>query len=174
MAIPTGPFINPDVTSMPNQTESSHDFDFQIGTWNVKHRRLTERLVNSDNWEAFDGTCAMSTMLGGNGNIEDNVLHISTGTYRAIALRSFDPTNQAWAIWWLDSRNPHMLDVPVIGRFQDGVGTFYATDKLNQTPVRVRFKWMRTDTPSPRWEQAMSADDGKTWETNWTMDFEHQ
>ena len=149
-------------------------FDFQIGAWNVKHRRLKERLANCADWEDFDGTCNMATVLGGNGNVEDNVLHISSGTYRAVALRSFDPINGTWAIWWLDSRNPHMLDVPVIGCFEKGIGAFYASDMLNGKPVEVRFLWLKTDTLSPRWEQAMSADKGKTWETNWTMDFQRQ
>ena len=37
-------------------------------------------------------------------------------------------------------------------------------------PVRVRFVCSGVTTP-PRWEQALSGDDGATWETNWTMDF---
>lgn len=150
----------------------ARDFDFQIGAWKVRHRRLKQRLVNCADWDEFDGTCSMSPVLGGNGNIEDNVLHISSGTYRAVALRSYDPASQRWAIWWLDSRSPHMLDVPVIGRFDQGVGTFDAADSISGTPVRVRFLWMHTDTPTPRWEQAMSVDDGKSWETNWMMNFE--
>lgn len=159
---------------MQNQADRSNDFDFQIGFWNVKHRRLKQRFVNCVDWEEFDGTCSMSPVLGGNGNVEDNVLHISSGTYRAVALRSFDPDNQTWAIWWLDSRKPHMLDVPVIGRFEDGIGTFCATDSLNGITLQVRFLWLRTDTLCPSWEQAMSTDNGQTWETNWTMDFRRQ
>jgi hypothetical protein len=27
------------------------------------------------------------------------------------------------------------------------------------------------DPANPRWEQAFSDDAGKSWETNWTMDF---
>lgn len=153
-------------------TGPSTDFDFQIGRWRVHHRRLKERLVGCEEWESFPGTCDMRPVLGGNGNVEDNVLHISTGTYRALALRSFDPALGQWAIWWLDSRAPHSLDVPVVGRFEDGVGTFLANDALNGAPVTMRFLWLRTDTETPRWEQALSADGGKSWETNWTMDFE--
>ena len=55
----------------------SNDFDFEFGRWNVKHRRLTDRLVNSADWEIFDGTAEATPILGGNGNVEDNVLHIS-------------------------------------------------------------------------------------------------
>jgi hypothetical protein len=37
-------------------------------------------------------------------------------------------------------------------------------------PVLVRFLWL--PGTSPRWEQAMSADGGETWEVNWLMRFE--
>lgn len=156
---------------MNDEPEGCHDFDFQIGTWVVRHRRLKHRLVNCTDWEEFDGSCTMAPILGGNGNIEDNVLDIPSGTYRAAALRSFDSAARTWAIWWLDGRDPHRLDVPVIGRFEGGTGSFYADDLIGDLPVRVRFVWSRTDTQTPRWEQAMSVDEGVTWEINWAMDF---
>ncbi|RYD93519.1 MAG: DUF1579 domain-containing protein [Sphingomonadales bacterium] len=147
------------------------DFDFQQGRWTVHHRRLKARLSGCTEWEEFPGTCEQRPILGGSGNVEDNLLHIASGSYRAIALRSFDAARGNWAIWWLDGRAPHALDAPVIGRFEDGVGSFYADDVLEGAPVRMRFLWLRTDTAAPRWEQALSADGGATWETNWTMDF---
>ena len=147
------------------------DFDFQIGAWRVRHRRLRQRLASCTEWEAFDGTSVMRPILGGNGNVEDNLLHFPGGSYRAVALRSFDH-DRGWAIWWLDSRAPHGLDVPVVGRFENGVGRFEAEDVLDGRPVRLRFLWLDTDTATPRWEQALSADGGATWEINWTMDFE--
>ena len=127
--------------------------------------------MNCVAWEEFDGTSQMATVLGGDGNVEDNAIELPSGAIRAIALRSFDRVSQAWAIWWLSSAAPHGLDVPVIGRFEDGVGAFYANDTLRGQPIRVRFLWLRTNTPTPRWEQAFSGDGGKSWETNWTMDF---
>jgi hypothetical protein len=152
--------------------DHSRDFDFQIGSWKVHHNRLKVRLANCEDWESFTGTCRMSTTLGGAGNVDDNVLDFPGGTYRAVTLRSFDFISQTWAIWWLDSRSPHSLDVPVIGKFSDGIGRFYADDMFDNIPVRVRFIWSQTDTETPHWEQAMSTDGGNTWETNWTMSFE--
>jgi hypothetical protein len=93
------------------------------------------------------------------------------GDIRAIALRSFDPETGLWAIWWLASSSPHLLDVPVKGRFEAGTGAFYSDETFEDRPVRVRFLWHTATPDSPRWEQAMSEDGGTTWETNWTMDF---
>ena len=147
-------------------------FDFQAGHWRVRHRRLKERLAGCTDWDEFDGTCEARPTLGGLGNVEDNWLNFPGGELRAVALRSFDPVSRNWAIWWLDGRYPHTLDAPLIGRFDGGVGTFFVDDFHNGTPIRLRFLWLGPDTDTPHWEQAMSADGGESWETNWTMDFE--
>lgn len=152
--------------------EISRDFDFEFGRWLVRHRRLRDRLAGCGDWEEFTGASETRPVLGGNGNIEDNLLDFPGGPYRAIAIRSFDVANRSWAIWWLSAQAPHSLDAPVIGRFENGVGSFFADDTLRGQPISVRFLWLRTDTASPRWEQAMSGDGGASWETNWTMDFE--
>jgi hypothetical protein len=75
------------------------------------------------------------------------------------------------AIWWIDSRHVGPLDPPMVGRFENGTGTFYADDTLNGKPIRVRFLWTKVTSDTPHWEQAFSDDEGKSWETNWTMDF---
>jgi len=151
--------------------DAPRDFDFLIGSWKVRHRRLKERLAHSTEWEEFDGTCTMRPLLGGFGNVDDNVLELPGGTYRGVGLRSFDPATKSWAIWWLDSRDPHVLDVPVIGRFQDGVGTFVAKDTLRGRPIVMKFVWSHITPASAVWEQSFSPDEGKTWEMNWHMDF---
>lgn len=147
------------------------DFDFIIGDWRVKHRRLNERLAECTEWTRFDGLSSTRKIMGGLGNIEDNLLGFPEGEVRAVALRSFDRTSRTWSIWWLDGRNPHQLDVPVIGRFTDAVGTFHARDTLRGAPIDVRFIWKANPGGSPTWEQAFSPDAGRTWETNWTMEF---
>jgi hypothetical protein len=148
------------------------DFDFEFGQWAVRHRRLKDRLVGCDEWEEFCGTTHARPILGGSGNIEDNEIHFPDGAYRAIALRSFDIATGKWAIWWLDGRHPHTLDVPVVGDFSGDVGTFRARDMLRGQPILVRFQWFRLGPDQARWEQAFSPDDGESWETNWVMHFE--
>jgi quinol monooxygenase YgiN len=152
-----------------NKMSGINDFDFFIGKWRVHHRRLKERLARNDDWEQFEGTSTVQKILGGLGNMDDNVIELPSGTYRAATIRTYDPAKQAWTIWWIDSRNPGHLDPPVVGRFEKGVGTFYADDQFKGKPIRVRYLW--NASAAPHWEQAFSDDGGKTWETNWTMDF---
>jgi hypothetical protein len=93
--------------------------------------------------------------------------------YHGVGLRSYDPKTGEWAIWWVDGRMPHApLDPPVKGHFENGVGNFYSDDTLRGKTVRVRYTWSHITPTSARWEQAYSPDAGKTWETNWQMEFE--
>lgn len=152
-------------------TGHEHDWDWLVGSWKVRHRRLKGRLVGSTEWEVFPGTCTMWVTLGGLGNVDDNVLEIPSGAYRAVGVRAFDPKTGRWGIWWLDGRYADRIDPPVYGGFKDGVGTFTGEDVLDGKPIVVRFQWSKITKTSARWEQAFSPDAGRTWETNWEMDF---
>lgn len=146
-------------------------FDFLVGRWTVAHRRLKRRLVGDTRWEEFGGMCESRPIVGGLGNIDDNVLELPAGTYRAATLRVFDPAARRWSIWWVDGRAPR-LGPPVHGRFGGGIGTFHGEDVLEDgRPVLVRFTWSGITARSARWDQAFSADGGATWEDNWTMRF---
>jgi hypothetical protein len=147
------------------------DFDFEIGDWVVKHRRLKDRLKSCNEWEEFDGESSTHKILGGFGNLEDNLIHSPKLSYRAIALRSYNAETRKWSIWWLDGRFPDSLDTTVVGEFSNGVGLFYADEILDGIPIKIRFKWNLVKSCRPQWEQAFSNDGGATWETNWTMDF---
>ena len=165
---PTAP-----VASAPSTADAGlHDFDFLAGTWRVEHRRLKERLAGSTEWQEFAGTSVGQLILDGAGNLDDNVLELPDGTYRAATLRSYDAATGQWSIWWLDGRYPRgPLDPPMVGRFEDGVGLFYADDTFNGRPIKVRFIWSDMTDMTARWEQAFSTDGGKTWEVNWVMHF---
>jgi hypothetical protein len=159
-----GALMSPDPTA-------PKDFDFIIGSWNVKHRRLKSRLDRCTDWVEFQGLSTTQKILGGFGNVEDNRLFFPEGEVRAAALRSFDRESKTWSIWWLDGRAPSQLDKPVVGSFVAGRGEFYTDDQLNGVPITVRFVWSVGDGTRPTWEQAFSSDGGNSWETNWTMEF---
>jgi len=163
---------NPKPIQAPNLT-GLHDFDLRVGKWRSHNRRLKERLAGSHEWVEFDGTQTFWQVMDGYANVDENVLSLPTGTYRGVTLRAYDPKSGQWAIWWLDGRDPFGdLDPPVKGSFVNGVGTFYSNDTLRGKPVRVRFTWSHITRTAAHWEQAFSPDGGKTWETNWTTDFE--
>jgi hypothetical protein len=147
-----------------------HDWDFLVGRWKVRHRRLRARLAGCAEWDEFGGTCVNWTTLGGKGNVDDNLLELPGGAYRAMAIRALDEAAGQWLIWWLDLRSP-AIDPPMRGGFRGGIGTFFADETLDGRPIKVRFRWSEITQRSARWEQAFSPDGGATWETNWFMDF---
>jgi hypothetical protein len=146
----------------------SRDFDFLIGGWKVHNRRLRARLQGSTEWEEFEATNVVHALPAGIGN-EDEYRTDFAGGFVGMAFRFFNKATEKWAIYWADSRYG-TVDPPVIGSFAGDIGTFEGTDTFEGRPICVRFIWSRVRTASPRWEQAFSADEGRTWETNWVMD----
>jgi hypothetical protein len=143
------------------------DWDWLLGSWDVFHSRLKDRLVHSNEWQEFAGKSAFWTTLGGLGNCDDNSLQLPAGDYRGLSVRAFDARTSSWAIWWLDGRNPERIDPPVRGGFQGDEGEFIGTDIYKGTPVTVRFRWHEVHGKRPWWDQSFSTDGGKSWEINW-------
>ena len=148
----------------------AHDFDFWMGSWNVRNRFLRERLKGSDDWVEFDAKVVARPLLDGLGN-EDEFRTEHEGGFIGMSFRFYDPERKRWSIYWADTRRSGLLDPPVFGSFDGDEGVFEGTDALDGKPILVRFTWSRVRTPTPRWEQAFSSDNGRTWETNWVMDF---
>ena len=148
--------------------EGMNAFDFLFGCrWAVRHRRLKQRHVGSDEWYEFEGTSSCEPRLGGLANVEEAVMEIGG---MGMALRLFDPATREWSVYWVSSRDG-ALQPPVRGRFQGPRCDLIGPDTDEGRPILARYVWSRTDTAEPRWEQAFSLDDGRTWETNWVMDF---
>jgi hypothetical protein len=152
----------------------ANDFDFLFGRWTVRHRRLKERLAGCTEWQTFGGTSSVMPLLGGHGNVDDNVIELPAGRYRAATLRAFDAARGLWSIWWLDGRWPDRIDVPMVGGFDaaGGEGSFFADETFNGRPIKVRFLWSHIGPSHCRWAQAFSPDGGQSWETNWQMAFD--
>ncbi len=149
---------------------TARDFDFWMGSWNVRNRLLRARLRGSGEWDEFAATVVARPILDGLGN-EDEFRTGYRGGFVAMSFRFFDPASRRWSIYWADARRSGVLDPPVIGGFAGDTGVFEGPDTFEGRPILVRFVWSGVTTPAPRWEQAFSDDGGATWETNWTMDF---
>ena len=148
-------------------TNGIADFDFLIGSWAIENERLTTRLAGSADWERFSAFSTCRSLLGGTGNLEE--MTIPDRSFHGLALRIFNPDSGVWSIHWADNFR-HRLLPPMVGRFEDGLGTFLGDEEHAGQPVLARFIWFPS-REAPRWEQAFSADGGKTWETNWVMRF---
>ena len=152
---------------------SARDFDFLFGEWDVDNRKLRRPLSGSREWETFATTARAAPILHGLGNFDRFTGSARPGAeaWEGCTLRLFDPAAVEWSIYWASTKQPGRLDPPLRGRFDNGVGEFHGTDTFAGRPIRVRFYWKGISSTSAVWEQAFSADDGATWETNWVMRF---
>ena len=98
--------ILPDGKLAITATESSskHDFDFLVGGWKIRNRKLKEPLAGGDEWDEFDGK-----------------------PFEGFTLRLFDPQTRLWTIYWADD-NGLRLDGGKIGSFDGDTGEFFARD----------------------------------------------
>jgi hypothetical protein len=146
---------------------SAGDFDFLHGSWRISHRILKERLTGCQEWEEFESTMRCWPILGGAANMDEGCFP-SRG-FCGMTIRLYDKDADTWSLFWIDSRFAR-IEPPVTGRFANGRGTFLGPDAHNGIPVVCRFLWSDITADSVRWAQALSTDNGATWETNWVME----
>ena len=160
-AIPTGFTMN--------RTGSVTDFDYFRGGWEtVQHKLVGEADQPGAKWEDFPGTLCMRPYLEGHATVDE--LYFPTSRSAGLTLRTFDHEKKQWSIYWVSSTTGRLDPVPVIGGFDGNRGEFYAEDRVNGRPVKVRYLWIIKDQDHAVWEQALSFDD-RAWHTNWTADF---
>jgi hypothetical protein len=146
-------------------TSSEHDFDFLVGDWKLRNRKLKARLTHSGEWTEFESAVEMHQILGGMGNIDKYTELVSGKPYEGVALRLFNAKTKLWSIYWADSISG-ALDPPVMGSFANKVGHFFARDTYKGQNIIVVFRWDVRNPQRPIWSQAFSTDEGKTWEWN--------
>jgi hypothetical protein len=146
-------------------------FDFLIGSWKIHNRFLNGRLRGSTEWLEFDGSSQVQPLLNGLGNLDRYVAERDGTSIEGVTLRLLNPATGQWSIYWADTVRAGILQPPMIGKFDGERGEFFGDEEVDGRKVLCRFHWTKGNGGSPRWEQAFSADDGKTWETNWVMTF---
>ncbi|MBK7374808.1 MAG: hypothetical protein KTQ13_05495 [Ferruginibacter sp.] len=152
----------------PTPSSSKHDFDFFEGKWKLQNKKLKSRLTNCNEWIEFESTQEMYRVLNGIGNIDNFLATFDGQPFEGMTVRLFNPKTKLWSIYWADS-SQGKLDPPVVGSFENNVGYFFTKDILNGKNVLLVFRWDARDKENPVWSQALSDDDGISWEWNWYM-----
>jgi hypothetical protein len=152
--------------------DGQHDFDFEIGSWEIHLSRLQDRLVGSKTWVKFDGTSVTRKVWDGRANVEEFETDSPTGHIEGLTLRVYNPQTHQWSIYWANSKDPALGQPiqPMVGEFKDGRGEFYDQELWKGRAVYVRFIWSNITPNSAHFEQSYSEDGGKTWEVNWITD----
>ena len=146
------------------------DFDFLRGMQIIRHQRLKESMVGSDEWITFETEYEAWVMLDGAASIDKVFGEVDGKSFEGVSVRTYDKDSDTWTIYWMDVWNSKLRE-QVKGRFESGIGTFYGTETHQGVTYRMRFLWKDITDTSARWEQAYQHPETGDWETNWVMDF---
>jgi hypothetical protein len=152
------------------QHDGQHDFDFYVGKWRLHNRRLVHPLTGSTQWVEFDGTSVARQMWDGRANMDEFEADSPSGHIEGMTVRLYNADTHEWSIYWANGKAGAFSMPPTVGRFTNGRGEFYDHEEIGGKPVFVRYLWEVRSPRECRWEQAFSTNEGKTWETNWTID----
>jgi hypothetical protein len=148
------------------EPEGQNDFDFEIGNWKTKLRRLVNPLSGSTEWVEYEGTSVVSKIWGGRANLVELDVKGPTGRIEALSLRLYNPSSKQWSLNFANVKGGEMAS-PTIGGFKNGRGEFYNQETYKGKSIFVRFVISDITPNSCRFEQSFSDDGGKTWEVNW-------
>jgi hypothetical protein len=147
-------------------SSGERDFDFEIGTWTTRLSALRRPLSGSTEWVEYVGTTVVRKVWNGRANLVELEADGPKGHLQALSLRLYNPESRQWSLNFSNSRTG-TLSPPVIGEFRKGRGEFYGQESIDGRTVFVRFVISAITPDSLRFEQAFSADGGRTWEVNW-------
>jgi hypothetical protein len=146
--------------------DGQKDFDFNFGSWRTHLKRLKSPLSGSNEWVEYEGTSIVHKFLDGRASLVELSIAGPAGNIQGVMLRLYSPEKKQWSLHYASIRNGE-LTPPLVGAFENGRGVFYGDDELDGRPIRIRFVISDITDQSARFEQAFSADGGKTWEVNW-------
>jgi hypothetical protein len=150
----------------PAPRDGQRDFDFEIGRWRTRLTRLLRPLTGSTTWVQYEGTTVVRKVWDGRANLVELEVDGPAGHLQALSLRLYNPDTRQWSLNFSNSR-AGVMSPPSVGAFKDGRGEFFDDETLDGRPILVRFVITPLTPDSIRFEQAFSADAGKTWEVNW-------
>lgn len=166
---PSPPAHAADAPATPH--DGSHDFDFHMGTWKTHISRLLHPFTGSTDWVQYDGISTVTPVWNGKASLFELEASGPAGHLEGVGLRLYDPQAHQWNLNWTNSTIGR-LDSPMTGEFRAGRGDFYGQDSFNGRVILVRNSFSDITPNASHFEQAFSADYGRTWETNWIMTFE--
>jgi hypothetical protein len=150
--------------------DGQHDFDFLFGNWKVHCRRLLHPLSGLSQWLEFDGTNVVHRVWDGRANMDEFEADTPSGHIEGMTVRTFSNKSHEWSIYWSTQTNGTVDFPPMVGEFRNGRGEFYDSEMYNGRAIYVRFVWTVSSPDTCHWEQAFSADGGRSWETNFIWD----
>lgn len=141
-----------------------NQFDFWLGEWTVNNRHIQP----DASWRDTGTSRARITpVLGGRAVFEEWSGELEgRGRVIGMSLRAWDPSREKWRLllnWPGGSSSFGILE----GTFRHGRGEFLAGGGGRWT----RYTFSDALADSVRWDSARTTDGGRSWSTDWIMEF---
>ena len=139
-------------------TPESRRLDFWLGDWDLSYERNGE-VVHSRNriTKKLDGCVVLEEFAGGAGT-----------KLQGMSVSIFDGATGRWKQTWVDNGSSY-LDFD--GRFEEGRAIFYRQFEQAGKTVQQRMVFQDIKADSLKWLWQQSTDAGKTWTTQWDIDY---
>ncbi len=149
------------------QADKAHQFDFWVGEWDVNLRVLQPDNKWQDKHKAV---ARIYSILDGKAILE--LWSEGKDGINGYSLRYFNPAKDKWDLWlnWAGKNRSGTNGLE--GEFRHGRGEFFAEQKIDEKTTRInRYTFSDIYADSLRWDDGYSTDGGKTWSSNWIMEF---
>jgi|GEM_PF-753427 len=147
----------------------ARQFDFWIGDWNVVNRTLQE----DGSWVVTgSATDRVYSILDGCAIVEHWRGSAFNDKVIGFSVRAYDPETEQWilVLSWPEKDSPKLSTLK--GQFRHGRGEFFFSfPKADGGKVISRYSFSDSQADSMRWDAATSEDEGRSWLTNWIMEF---
>ena len=150
--------------------DGQRDFEFLLGNWTTKNRRRSLAVDGTSEWIEFESRSVVRALWGGAAVLEEYRAVAPEGPLDGLSLNLYDPAARQWSQTWA-TRSRGSPDQPTFGGFREGRGEFHSHEPVQGRRCCLRIVWSDITPASCRWEQSISDDGGRTWETNWVMEF---
>jgi len=155
--------VNAQTNQPPCSTEQARQFDFWVGTWNLEWADAKGTKLS--------GTNTITKILNGCA-IEENFSTAGSSPFIGKSLSLFDARNGRWKQTWVDNAGAYL---DFVGEFKDGKMTL-SREAVNPQGKKImqRMVFSEIKKDSIRWDWESSVDDGKTWTSNWQLNYKRK
>lgn len=147
--------------------DPARQFDFWIGEWDVNLRVQQPDKTWKDQHKA---TARIYSILGGKAILE--LWSEGKEGINGYSLRYYNPKKKKWELWlnWAGKNRSGTSGLE--GEFRHGRGEFFVERIQPDGGDRIsRYTFSDITPNSLRWDDGYSTDGGKTWASNWIMEF---
>lgn len=135
-------------------------FDFWVGTWELTGRSRTT--PGKDVWTDTRAKNVITKTLKSR-VIEEN---FSMTGFSGQSWSVYNPTSKQWQQTWVDDSGSYLL---LVGGY--AAGKMILTQTNTPPGVKMRMVFSNIKKDSFKWDWQSSRDAGKTWETQWELNY---